>query len=619
MLKTRLEALLNTLIEPSKSDDFPPIDAGQFWLSENKPLTTALLDQYAQHVKNFPSLTDFKQLFDDEPFTEKAPKQDEPRFQFKDEGLDQKTQKVKQSYFYLKAQKNYEKRLGDHQTIQARSRAFTQGADASFGGYLSCVGNPALATSDEAYPQPLAEAERFFFNSAQSFYIDEKNREKHTYITAASGHGKSVTIETLFNHYLTENINTAVILLDPHGDLAADCARLLPNKDNDRLVYIKPSYDRLVTPTLNPFDLPSKEWDTINKASDALIEVFKEVMRSDGEGTNFSAQMVTILKPCLSTLFHMEGTSFVDLMHFLDDDPAVYKPYVDYGKRVLTNPMHKQTLGKDFDKDSFNPSKLGIKTKIRNLLNDDYFFNFLVGKSTINLKKEIDRKAVIIFDLSDLTEASKDAIGRFTMASITTLAKSRGSIPYQHRTPIHLFVDECQNFVSKSMESILTETRKFRLHGTFAQQFTGQGMDAQMKKAVIGNSAVKITGNNGVADLKIMSAETGTTVEDMQTLKVGEFYIQSGKGKPCIRVKMPLLKNDTKMNQAEWKTAMDEQVATYYRPLGNSNQRQTPTATEEESTTHNSQRTTKKNKKPSSSTQPHRKKRGQHLDKKPIK
>ena len=328
-----------------------------------------------------------------------------------------------------------------------------------------------------------------------------------------------------------------------------------------------------MTPVMNPFDLPSREWDTINKASDALIEVFKEVMKGDGEGTSFTPQMVTILKPCLSALLHMKDTSFIDLMYFLDDDPDKYQTYLNYGKRVLTNPMHRETLGKDFLKDTFNPSKLGIKTKIRNLLNDDYFFNFLVGQSTFDLKQEIDRKAVIIFDLSDLTKASKDAIGRFVMASITTLANARAGIPYSRRTPIHLFVDECQNFISDSMKSILTETRKFRLHGTFAQQFTGQGMDSEMKKAVISNSAVKITGNNGVSDLKIMSAENGVSIEDMQALKVGEFYIQSGKGKPTVRVKMPLLSKDKKMTAQEWKAIMTGQEEKYYRFLGNPNQR----------------------------------------------
>lgn len=618
MQKTRLEALLNAHLELNTAHRSQPIYAGTFSLLENSQAVITVLDQYAALVDNFPSYEQFKKLFDNERFTETEPKQADVVFQNIGHELNAKERQIKQLYFYSRAKVKHNKRFQEHQTLQKRAKAFTKGADNSFKGYLSCISNKRLTSDDANYPQPLRSVESDFFTSPHEFYIDEKNREKHTYITAASGHGKSVTLETLFNHYLTHNTDTAVILLDPHGDLAASCARLLPNKDSSRLVYIKPSHDRNTTPTLNPFDLPSKEWDTINKASDALIEVFKEVMQADGEGATFTPQMVTILKPCISTLLHMDNTGFVDLMRFLDDDPESYNPYLDYAKKVLTNPVQLDALEKDFMKVSFNPSKLGVKTKIRNLLNDDYFFNFLVGKSTINLKEQIDRKAVIVFDLSDLTEKSKDAIGRFIMANITTLAKSRGNQPYEHRTPIHLLVDECQKFVSQSMESILTETRKFRLHGTFAQQFTGQGMDSQMKKAIIGNSAVKITGNNGMSDLKIMAAETGVTVEEMQTLDVGEFFIQSGKGKSCVKVKMPFLEGDSKMTESEWKIVMDEQVDKYYRPIGKANNHK-PQHTQKEKDSNTSGETNKSITKKTSGIQPHLKNRGTNLDSDPFK
>ena len=66
------------------------------------------------------------------------------------------------SDFYAKAKRQYEERFRQHQTIQARSRAFTQDADPTFGGYLSCVNRPAIEAAGEVYPQPLAETEKFF-------------------------------------------------------------------------------------------------------------------------------------------------------------------------------------------------------------------------------------------------------------------------------------------------------------------------------------------------------------------------------------------------------------------------------------------------------------------------
>lgn len=566
MSNTRLEALLKAHLGTGNSTDSPPLYIGGYLLKHNPDFARLLLDEYAELVEDFPSFNEFKAMFKPLLFTEKAPKIDDPQYSQYDPYLTLKERQIKKAFLYTKSKKRYNERHRNHETTSKRFFRIASTFNADFRGYLSFACSDSITSSWAGYPQSLAQAERFFFTSNQKFYIDEKQRKKHSYLTASSGHGKSVTLETLFNHYLTQNTDTAVILLDPHGDLALSCAKLLPNKDSRRLVYVKPSLNRKITPTLNPFNIHSKEWDDINKASDSLIEVFSEVMKADGEGAKFTPQMVSILKPCISALLHMENSSFVDLMNFLDDEPSVHGVYLNHAKNILTNPIHLDALNKDFLKDSFNPSKLSIKTKIRNLLNDDYFYHFLVGKSTVDLKAEIERKAVIIFDLSDLTEKSKDAIGRFLMATITTIAKARAKIHPSQRTPIHLFVDECQNFVSRSMKTTLTETRKFGLHGTFAQQFTGQGMDTEMKKAIIGNSAIKMTGNNGVSDLKVMSAEMGVSVEDLQTLRQGEFFIKSGAS-PAVRVKVPMINKKGRMTSEQWQAVRMEQVQKYYRPI----------------------------------------------------
>lgn len=621
MSNTRLKALLRAKLEEKKPHPSPPVYVGEYLLINNEKLTLQILDKYAELIGNFPSYNEFKKLFDHEPFKEKEPKQTDSKFNFGHQKLSPKERQIKQLYFYQKAKSSYDKRHRDHQTLQARARAFTQDSNASFRGYISCINNSSLATSSAVYPQPLAEADRFFFTSTHKLHIDEGARKKHTYITAMTGHGKSVCMESILNHYLTENTETAVVLLDPHGDLATPCGRLQSNRDSGRLVYIKPSLNPKLTPTVNPFDIQSTDWQTINKSSDALIEVFKDVMRADGDGAKFTPQMVTVLKPVIATLLHMEGSSFTDLVRFLDDDPSEYQTYLSYAKKVLTNPMQLEALNKDFLKDSFNPTKLSIKTKIRNLLNDDFFFNFLVGESTLDLKQALDNKAVVIFDLSDITDNAQTAIGRFVMATITNIARQRANIPESQRTPIHLFVDECQNFVSLSMKKILTETRKYGLHGTFAQQFTGQGMDTEMKKAIIGNSAVKITGKNGTGEMKIMAAEMSAHIDDIDDLPVGTFLIKSGI-KPAIRVKMPMLTNKDRMSWEDWDGVIEDQKRRYYRPIQtvkNTKPQHTRAATNAGAGTHNSERKPASLKDLPSGIKPHLKPRGQNLDGDPFK
>lgn len=514
----------------------------------------------------------------------KEPKKDDPDFTVYGPELSPLERRTLQLAKYLKARDEYHKRYRNYKALQERSRAITQSFNADLRGFLLFTGNPAFETGAKDMSKSLAEDDRFFFTRTHKFELRETDRQRHTYITSGSGHGKSTSLETLVYQYLTreytdetEHQRPAIILLDPHGDLAKGCAKLAPNIGNDRLVYIKPSLSRKLTPTLNPFDIKSTEWDDVNKATDALIEVFKEIMNSDGEGTSFTPQMVTLLKPCIAALLQMEGATFVDLMRFMDDDPSEHEMYLHYARRVLTNPMHLDALKKDFNKDSYNPSKLSIKTKIRNLLHDDYFYNFLVGKSTLDLEAEIARRAFIVFDLSGLTKKAQDAIGRFIMASINNIAVSRANIPYPSRIPTHLIVDECHNFVSGSMEKILTEARKYRLYGTFAQQFTGQGMNTQMRRAIIGNSYVKISGDNEVSSLKTISAETGIPIDELQSLKQGEFHVKIGTA-PSVRVRVPMVPKTGRMTGQQWGEVKIKQIEKYYRLIHSNTQ----TAVDEE-------------------------------------
>ncbi|MES9898574.1 MAG: DUF87 domain-containing protein [Sedimenticola sp.] len=569
MPKTSLSQLLQGIVE-TRDDVIPtPLFLGSFALNDNPSFSRKILDKYAEQTGSIPTYSEFLDCFKSPAKALEPPKKDDPKFTAYDQELSPQQRKIKSLTLYQLALRKHDQRNLGYQALQTRSRAIAQAFNADFRGYISFISCPSFASGTSFMPKSLGETDRFFFTSAQEFRINESERERHTYITAGTGHGKSVTLETIINHYLTANTGTAVVLLDPHGDLAISCARLASNATNERLVYIKPAIKAggaSLTPVLNPFEIQVKTWDEINKATDALIEVFREVMKSDGTGTNFTPQMETILKPCIAALLHREGSSFLDLVRFLDDDLDEYKPYLNFARRVLTNPMHLEALNKDFMKDSFNPSKLSIKTKVRNLLNDDYFFNFLVGKSTFDLEEAIERKAFVVFDLSGLTDKAKDAIGRFIMATMTSLAISRANLPYSRRVPVHLVVDECQNFVSDSMKTILTEARKFRLYGTFAQQFCGQGMNTEMKRTIIGNSNIKITGKNGLDSLKIMSAETGAPIEELQKLDPGEFHIQAGSS-PSSRVKVPMMEEKDHMTREQWAKVKADQVRRYYRHI----------------------------------------------------
>ncbi|MBP6085889.1 hypothetical protein KA478_01585 [Patescibacteria group bacterium] len=49
------------------------------------------------------------------------------------------------------------------------------------------------------------------------------------------------------------------------------------------------------------------------------------------------------------------------------------------------------------------------------------------------------------------------------VTQIQVAAMRRASMPEAERVPFYLYIDECQNYVSKSIESVLAEARKYKL------------------------------------------------------------------------------------------------------------------------------------------------------------
>lgn len=80
------------------------------------------------------------------------------------------------------------------------------------------------------------------------------------------------------------------------------------------------------------------------------------------------------------------------------------------------------------------------------------------------------------------------ALGCLILASLLSAVyfrqwRSKGGL-----VPVHLFIDETQNFISDRIKETLAEARKFGLHLTLAQQIIGQEMDTQLEEVVLGNT-----------------------------------------------------------------------------------------------------------------------------------
>lgn len=392
----------------------------------------------------------------------------------------------------------------------------------------------------------------------QNIRIDEKARQAHTYIIGASKSGKSELIKDLiFSDF--QKGNKSVILIEPHGDLAEQVAKL-KDKDNDNLVYIDFTLDQTKTPVLNPFDIVERTPEKIEIQAQALIDAFEDIL-----GAEFSNQMEELLGATIRTLMYSGKGDFWELRRFMDDENN--SDLIASGK-TSQNPKDRLffTDG-SFNQSSYKPTKNSLKSKIGTYLGYAVFRNFTTGKSTIDLKKLTDGKKWVIFNLSkgNIGKKVSPILGRFIIASLQNIILQRASST--HRTPVYLYIDEFQNYTSETIEEIFSESRKYGFHLTVAHQNTGQLL-GKMRDLIFSNTSVKIVGRNDTEQLKKLSNQIIVDFEELDKLITGNFYMRVEKNEAHkIKVGTKLLDNKYIMTSKEWEEVKAQQLTNYYTKI----------------------------------------------------
>jgi hypothetical protein len=395
--------------------------------------------------------------------------------------------------------------------------------------------------------------------------LKEADRQKHTYITGGTGSGKSELIKILAYHYIAKKTDyCTTVILEPHGDLSEEVARFKEHKNGDNLVYIHPFLRRGYTPVINPFQINSTDENVIDRTAQELSLVFQELIKD----SNLTLQMNTLLVPCISTVIINNG-NLRDLQIMMDDEKN--HQWIKLGQN---SPFqgHRDFFKDGFHKKGYSSTKQSVYTKIQSLLNSNAFYNLVVGDSTIDIESIMDSKKTVIFNLAkgDLGTEPSEAFGRFIIAMLQSLALARSNTPKHKRVPVHLFIDECQNYLSKSVGIILSETRKFYLHLTLAQQVWKQDMDTKLARTVTGNTEVKLCGKNSYETLSAFSKESGIKIEDLQRNPgKGLFFLKTGSESPQ-KIQLPsfLVGHKHSMEQENWADVKDIIIEKYYIKTG---------------------------------------------------
>lgn len=321
------------------------------------------------------------------------------------------------------------------------------------------------------------------------FGIGRTDRSRHLYIVGQTGTGKSGLMELLVLSDIYYNQGFGVI--DPHGDLALNIMRFIPEHRVNDVLYFNPA-DTDYPIGFNPLEVTDPSLK--NHISSELVGVLKRMFESWGPRLEY------ILRYTILGLLDYPNATMLDITRMLTE-----KRFRDDVISYIDDPVVKSfwttefaSWNEKFAAEAVAPvlNKVGAFTAnpmIRNIVGQP--------KSTFNIRAAMDEGKILIVNLSRglVGEDNAAILGALMVTKIQLAAMSRANIAQTERRPFYLYVDEFQNFATDSFAVILSEARKYGLNLTVANQYVAQ-MTPVVKDAVFGNVGSMVSFRVGAED-----------------------------------------------------------------------------------------------------------------------
>ena len=342
--------------------------------------------------------------------------------------------------------------------------------------------------------------------------LTDKQRTQHLYVIGASGTGKSTFLLNCIAQGMQRGEGLAV--LDPHGDLIDQILALVAQDRHDDVVLVDPA-DREYPVGFNVLRAHS-ELEKELLASD-LVSVFRRL------STRWGDQMNSVLANAILAFLESDtGGTLLDMRKFL-----VEAEYRKVFLRTVQDEDVRYYWEREFPLLPGRP-QAPLLTRLDTFLRPKLIRNMVSQRdSALDFGHVMDSGGIFLGKLSQgaIGEENAYLLGSMMVSKFYQMALSRQAIDHDDRRPFFLYIDECHHFLTPSMASILSGTRKYGLGLVLAHQELQQvsGRDADILSAVISNPYTRVCFR--VGDLDAKKLEKGFAhfdAKDLQSLGVGE-------------------------------------------------------------------------------------------------
>ncbi len=352
------------------------------------------------------------------------------------------------------------------------------------------------------------------------FGIRAEDRGKHIYVIGKTGMGKSTMLENMAIQDIQNGEGLAFI--DPHGSTAEKLLDFIPHERINDVVYFAP-FD-----TDHPLGFNVMEdvgYDKRHLVVSGLMGALKRIWVDA-----WSARMEYILQNTLLALLEYPGSTLLDVNRMLTN-----KTFRAAVVERVQDPIVKAFWTEEFATftDTYTREATpAIQNKIGQFVANPLIRN-IIGqpRSTFDMRKIMDEKKIFIVNLSKgrMGETNASLLGSMLTVKIYLAAMSRAeeSAARMRALPrFYFYVDEFQSMMNESFADILSESRKYKLALTLANQYIEQ-MEETVRDAVFGNVGTLVVFRVGPFDAEVLKVvfEPTFTAEDLVGLGLGQIYL----------------------------------------------------------------------------------------------
>jgi hypothetical protein len=349
--------------------------------------------------------------------------------------------------------------------------------------------------------------------------VKNEDRFRHFYVIGQTGTGKSSIFQSMLRQDFRNGAGVCVI--DPHGSLVDDLLPHIPKERADDVIYFNPAdLERPMGLNLLEATTDAEKDMVASDAMNIMIKMFDEEI--------FGPRIQDYFRNgCLTLMDDPDGGSLTDIVRLFTDD-AFQKIKVDNVKNPIVRSFWENQMANTGQREKqemipYFAAKFGAfitNTMMRNIIGQT--------KSAFNFTDVMNDGKILLMNLSKgmTGDLNSKLLGLIIVSKIQMAALRRQQQAKEDRRDFFLYIDEFQNYITDSIESILSEARKYRLSLNLAHQYINQlvdGNDESIKNAVFGNVGSMMCYKISATDAEFMSKEMAPVFSDQDLVNVDKF------------------------------------------------------------------------------------------------